>query len=315
MYGFNGKKNDNEVKGEGNQVAFENRIYDPWIARWMSLDPLQKKYPNESHYAFVSGNLILHKDADGSDKIVTITIKRNNQPDLPIRRTTKGVIEYSSKMREDGMYFREEHISENIILDLRNLHEKIKPGDVLGVISIETDNTVNRYMSGLDYALRNFKTGNSGSVAYGFRLYGDGTDMEWQDDLPTAAHGTESVDISRILAITGFTSGNPGLPDVFEGVLGKIGGVKVENLGVLAQFAGELGKQLENLADGFERMVAIEDQLKKIQSAKDVKPPAVNYTTGGKKIDDPKGMEHNVHIVSPGNERPDTNIYTSKPKK
>jgi len=28
-YGFNGKENDNEVKGEGNQIAFENRIYDP----------------------------------------------------------------------------------------------------------------------------------------------------------------------------------------------------------------------------------------------------------------------------------------------
>jgi len=30
-YGFNGKENDNEVKGVGNQVDFGERVYDP---RW-----------------------------------------------------------------------------------------------------------------------------------------------------------------------------------------------------------------------------------------------------------------------------------------
>jgi len=31
-YGFNGKENDPEVKGEGNVIAFENRIYDSRLA-------------------------------------------------------------------------------------------------------------------------------------------------------------------------------------------------------------------------------------------------------------------------------------------
>lgn len=47
-YGFNGKENDHEVKGEGNQIAFEARIYDPWVGRFSSVDPLSQSYPLQS---------------------------------------------------------------------------------------------------------------------------------------------------------------------------------------------------------------------------------------------------------------------------
>jgi hypothetical protein len=32
-YGFNGKENDNEVKGEGNQQDYGMRIYDPRLVQ------------------------------------------------------------------------------------------------------------------------------------------------------------------------------------------------------------------------------------------------------------------------------------------
>ncbi|MBS1735236.1 MAG: hypothetical protein JSS98_01355, partial [Bacteroidetes bacterium] len=32
-YGFNGKENDNEVKGEGNQQDYGMRFYDPRLGR------------------------------------------------------------------------------------------------------------------------------------------------------------------------------------------------------------------------------------------------------------------------------------------
>jgi RHS repeat-associated protein len=38
-YGFNGKENDNEVKGEGNQIDFGSRIHDPRVGRFLSVDP------------------------------------------------------------------------------------------------------------------------------------------------------------------------------------------------------------------------------------------------------------------------------------
>ncbi|MCU7549877.1 hypothetical protein OCK74_12165 [Chitinophagaceae bacterium LB-8] len=41
-YGFNGKENDNEVKGDGNSLDFGGRIYDPRLGRWHSTDPVVK---------------------------------------------------------------------------------------------------------------------------------------------------------------------------------------------------------------------------------------------------------------------------------
>lgn len=70
VYGFNGKENDNEVKGDGNAYDFGARIMDPRLGRWLSLDPLQEKYPSFSAYNYTMNNPILFIDPDG--KVVTI---------------------------------------------------------------------------------------------------------------------------------------------------------------------------------------------------------------------------------------------------
>ncbi len=64
-YGFNGHEKDDEVKGNGNHLAFGDYGYDPRIGRWLSLDPLQSEYPSLSPYNFVGNNPILNKDLDG----------------------------------------------------------------------------------------------------------------------------------------------------------------------------------------------------------------------------------------------------------
>jgi RHS repeat-associated protein len=51
-FGFNGKENDNEMKSIGNSLDFGARIYDSRIGRWLSLDPLQAKYPDLTPYNF-----------------------------------------------------------------------------------------------------------------------------------------------------------------------------------------------------------------------------------------------------------------------
>jgi RHS repeat-associated protein len=64
-YGFNGKENDNEVKGEGNQQDYGMRIYDPRLGRFLSVDPIASSYPQLTPYQFASNSPIWGVDLDG----------------------------------------------------------------------------------------------------------------------------------------------------------------------------------------------------------------------------------------------------------
>jgi RHS repeat-associated protein len=64
-YGFNGKENDNEVKGEGNQQDYGMRIYDPRLGKFLSVDPIARQYPRYSPYHFAGNNPIRNLDLDG----------------------------------------------------------------------------------------------------------------------------------------------------------------------------------------------------------------------------------------------------------
>jgi len=68
-YGFNGKENDNEVKGEGNQQDYGMRVYDPRIAKFLSVDPITAKYPMLTPYQFASNSPILNIDLDGAEAL------------------------------------------------------------------------------------------------------------------------------------------------------------------------------------------------------------------------------------------------------
>ncbi|MCB0740980.1 MAG: RHS repeat-associated core domain-containing protein [Chitinophagaceae bacterium] len=68
-YGFNGKENDNEVKGEGNQQDYGMRIYDPRLGRFLSLDPLTAKFPFYTPYQFAGNSPIWAVDLDGLEDL------------------------------------------------------------------------------------------------------------------------------------------------------------------------------------------------------------------------------------------------------
>ena len=90
-YGFNGMEKDDEVKGIGNSYDFGARMYDSRVGRWLSIDKLFSKRPNQSQYSFVANNPIINKEIDGndyevivnkSDKGNTITIKATYYTDV-----------------------------------------------------------------------------------------------------------------------------------------------------------------------------------------------------------------------------------------
>ncbi|SDH43115.1 RHS repeat-associated core domain-containing protein [Chitinophaga filiformis] len=67
-YGFNGKENDNEVKGEGNQQDYGMRVYDPRLGKFLSVDPLTKQYPWYTPYQFAGNKPIWAIDLDGAEE-------------------------------------------------------------------------------------------------------------------------------------------------------------------------------------------------------------------------------------------------------
>jgi RHS repeat-associated protein len=64
-FGYNGQEKDNEVAGEGNEIEFKYRLYDPRIGKFKSADPLHKSYPWNSDYAFAENRVIDGIDLEG----------------------------------------------------------------------------------------------------------------------------------------------------------------------------------------------------------------------------------------------------------
>lgn len=68
-FGFNGKENDNEVKGEGGQQDYGMRIYDSRLGRFLSVDPLTKNFPWYTPYQFAGNSPIAFVDLDGAEPL------------------------------------------------------------------------------------------------------------------------------------------------------------------------------------------------------------------------------------------------------
>ena len=64
-YGFNGQERDNEWKGDGNSIAYEARIYDPRLGRFLSRDPWESKYAWQTPYAYYGNSPIAKVDWNG----------------------------------------------------------------------------------------------------------------------------------------------------------------------------------------------------------------------------------------------------------
>ncbi len=67
-YGFNGKEEDDELKGNGNQQDYGMRIYDPRVGRFLSIDPLIHLYVWYTPYQFAGNKPIWAIDIDGAEE-------------------------------------------------------------------------------------------------------------------------------------------------------------------------------------------------------------------------------------------------------
>jgi RHS repeat-associated protein len=103
-YGFNGKENDNEVKGEGNQQDYGMRIYDTRLGRFLSVDPLTKTYPWYTPYQFAGNSPIQAIDLDGLEDVhyIFIWIKSSNGTEVVQKLAGEVVGEDMGKVDKQG---------------------------------------------------------------------------------------------------------------------------------------------------------------------------------------------------------------------
>ena len=67
-YGFNGKEEDDEWKGDGLHIDYGFRVYDPRVAKFLSVDPLFKGYPHYTPYQYAGNTPIQAMDLDGLEE-------------------------------------------------------------------------------------------------------------------------------------------------------------------------------------------------------------------------------------------------------
>lgn len=92
-YGFNGKENDNEVKGLGNQQDYGMRVYDPRIGKFLSVDPLIDKYPELTPYQFTNNSPVANVDLDGQEDVYyTITYNDQGKSKLQFVKQVDGLL-------------------------------------------------------------------------------------------------------------------------------------------------------------------------------------------------------------------------------
>ena len=64
---YSGKEEQKTLNSSLPFIDYGARMYDPTIARWMSVDPMAEKYYPMSPYGYCGGNPIRYSDRDGYD--------------------------------------------------------------------------------------------------------------------------------------------------------------------------------------------------------------------------------------------------------
>ena len=200
-YGFNGKEKSDEITSD--DYDYGARIYDGRLGRWLSLDPLQKKYPGESHYAFVSNSPILYKDVDGRDKIVTITILNKDGSKAVLKTIDKNYFNYHTVKGTFATAYQDrthkESISINYTIDNRGEKSSLVN---YSVQAYDINDNYTLVEQAGDWVKDLFK---DGPRKYGLTMTGGGAgispqaQLEWDSNLPKAEYSDFIGSISGLL--------------------------------------------------------------------------------------------------------------------
>ncbi|MDE6146582.1 MAG: RHS repeat-associated core domain-containing protein [Bacteroidales bacterium] len=144
---YNGKPEQVTGIAETGLLDYGARFYDPYVARWTSVDPMADKYPGCSPYVFCADNPVNFVDPDGMDKWSI---------------NWQGFIVWEEEYEEDELYYKDEYGN------LTDKHIVVGNGDILQALSA-TNGSFSSYTS--DTGINDiFKV---------FKFAADNTDAEW----------------------------------------------------------------------------------------------------------------------------------------
>jgi RHS repeat-associated protein len=158
-YGFNGKENDNEVKGDGNQQDYGMRIYDPRLGRFLSVDPISKKYAELTPYQFASNTPIVAVDIDGLESSVDFRYDRWDREFLSGNKTAEQI------QKEQKTYGVSGVVGGGLTLDLMTGGTGLKILGALGILGLISDmNTMGNVKD--PHYKKELKNGINNQLAY-----------------------------------------------------------------------------------------------------------------------------------------------------
>jgi RHS repeat-associated protein len=147
-YGFNGKEKDSNISSD--DYDYGARIYDGKLGRWMSVDPLQKKYPAFSPYNYVENNPLVYKDVDGRDKwlVITLNDERTGQSTMISMKISDELKYEVVGQYSDGMghgsrgekHFSDINLNYNITID-KNGKTNVTVSENRGIFRVAVDNS------------------------------------------------------------------------------------------------------------------------------------------------------------------------------
>ncbi|MCO5948099.1 RHS repeat domain-containing protein [Mucilaginibacter flavidus] len=213
-FGFNGKENDNEVKGDGDQQDYGMRIYDSRLGKFLSTDPLTKRYPELTPYQFAGNTPIQSIDLDGKEeKKQTKSLPSNPSDGQVFQVDEKNKLTYNSELKK---WFHDE------------VTVRVNGGYAGPLVLSQTNKTCQ--FIGAVAGYRNFdETGGFAVEASSFR--GEVSNFTGTGSLPLAI-----VASAKLTAIEAKASGKTGSEDFNINGSGQANVLKAEgstNLGVL----------------------------------------------------------------------------------
>ncbi len=140
-YGFNGKEKNNEISGEANSYDFGERMYDPRLGKFLSIDKYTHKQPYYSPYIFAGNKPIWCIDKDGNQEIIVTIYEKQKDGTL----LKKGVCSMTINTVEEAKGIERDAVRVDVVYEWGQVVKSINPTttsyqDVKQLVSVNIDN-------------------------------------------------------------------------------------------------------------------------------------------------------------------------------